>query len=201
MKKQRLQILNIDGTQGCGKTTQLNLITAPYRALELPIKYNLVKPTKESIMVAAKETAVFLQENPEGIVLNDGSLANPMIQELIKGTPLSLIEDDFRDLLYNFQVLSHSYAMANIIIIPENMEMCDKRIKLGQKLSLLEETGIEDVFLQQEIMKGFNIFDHSSLSRNLKFQTLTVYENENMMEINKNLIKMVSVDFDIKKGS
>lgn len=200
MRKRNLRILNIDGVEGVGKTTQLNIMANYLKNLNMPVQMNKIVDSDESLKIAIDRTEKFLNEHEDGIVLNDGTIAKAMVVQLSTGSRYQDIEDRYKDLLFRLQVLDHSHGMVNVLVVPDNLDSCDARLRKRQGLFGEEITGIIDSIMQQTLMKGFADFDNSVLSRNLKFQVLKAYNDESIMQVHKNLLQLLTDSFEIKKG-
>ena len=197
MRKRNLRILNIDGVEGVGKTTQLNIIAGYLKKSEIPIQLNKIDETDESISKALARTEDFLKENPDGIVINDGTIANTIVQQLSTGNRWQDIENRHKDHLFHLECLNHTHGTANILLVPDNLETCDARLRRRQELFEQEVVGVGDTILQQTLMNGLMNFDNSVLSRNLKFHVLKVYDNESIMQVHKNILNLIDQNFVI----
>ena len=200
MRRRNLRILNIDGVEGVGKTTQLNIMANYLKNQDIPVQLNRIADSDESIETAIDRTEKFLKEHDDGVILNDGTVAKAMIVQLSTGSRYQDVEDRYKELLFRLQVLDHSYGMVNILVVPEDLNSCDARLKKRQELFGEEVKGIVDPIMQQTLVKGFADFDNSILSRNLKFQVLKVYDDESIMKVHKNLLQLLTDSFEIKKG-
>lgn len=199
MRRRKLSVLNLDGVEGTGKTTQLNIMANHLRTLEIPFTINQLDGSDESIAEAIGKTEQFLKDNPNGLVLNDGTIARAIVIHLSTGTPYQAIEELYKDDLHRLQVIEHQFGMVNVLLIPENLDTMDIRIKRRQELMEQEVVGVVDKVLQNTLKNGFEMFDNSVLSRNLKFQTLQVDDDESIMAVHKNIVSLLEEGFDLER--
>lgn len=201
MRRRKLSILNIDGVEGVGKTTQLNIMANYLKQAGILAKINKIDGSDASVKSAIGETEKFLEENPEGVVLNDGTIARSIVSHLSTGTSHDKIENLYEDDLFKLQVLEHQFGTVNILLVPDSIDSCDERVRKKQELFQENITGIKNRDLQESLIEGFNMFDYSILSRNLKFQTLKVQADESIMAVHNRILELLSSNgFEIKKS-
>jgi len=199
--KKRLSIINIDGVDGIGKTTQINVLTGYFLRLQLPFLLLQLEDNTKSALKCAKATWEFLEKEPDGIVICDGSIAKMMVLELIKGVGSKNIVEKYREILHEHELLNHKYGMANILMIIDDIKVCHERILKRGKLMKIHEEGITDFKLEAEIIKGLRTFGIHTISKSLDFHILETDDSESILDINEEILKYLENNFEIKKPS
>lgn len=199
MKKQ-LHIINIDGLEGVGQTTQINLLYKYFKDLGVPVLTNKLENTITSMLEIIIKTRAFLEINPNGVVLNDGSIAEMIVVDMTRCMPNSELIEKYREVINEHDYLSQDYGMCNLLLVPENIEMCSKRIIKRCKITQ-EIPDLDDLPYLMDIVKGMEFFDRHTISRQIKFNVINIEEHKSMLEVHNLLMKTIANSFEIKKPS
>ncbi len=198
MKKQ-LNIINIDGTRGLGKTTQINLLSSYMKRNSIPFIINTLDDTIPTAMKLIDEATQFLIDSPDGIVVFDGSVAEMIVLDMAKGIHMTALEEKYKDVLQKYEVLNHRFNMTNLLLIPDNLQMCHDRIIKRAKLIGQKSDGLKNWTLVRYVIRGLRDFDDYSISRSMTFHVIDVYETETILNIYDKIKSHLKENFEIKK--
>lgn len=196
-----LQIINIDGTEGSGKTTQILHLANHFKSKGLTVKVNYLEDSIESALECAKKTKDFLEENPEGLVINDGSIARMMVIDLVRGASHLKTLEKHRPILFEHERLDHSYGMANVLVIMDDLESCNDRLK--KESVLLANTSYKTINqkIERLVTQGIRSFNNNTITQNLHFHTMEVDSEDSILEIRDSIVEYLEENFTIKKPS
>ena len=198
MKKQ-LNVINIDGTKGLGKTTQINLLGLYFKKHKIPFIINTLDDTIPTAIQVIEKTTEFLIKYSDGIVINDGSIAEMVVIDMSRGIHLTDLAEKYKDILQKYEVLNHRFNMANLLLVPDNLEMCHDRIIKRANLLGKESDGLEDWTLAKYIILGLRDFNYYSISGSMVFNVIDIYESETMLNVYDKIKKILKENFEIKK--
>ena len=102
-----LKIINIDGMDGIGKTTQIGMLSKNFAEIDTPTLILNLQDSIESAIDCAGKTWDFLENNPEGVVFTDGSVARMMVLDLVNGISQPEISDKYKEVLHQHERLNH----------------------------------------------------------------------------------------------
>lgn len=197
-----INVINIDGVNGLGSSTQVNILARKLRLEGHTVLVNRIEGNLESNLVAADATVDFLKKNPNGIVINDGSIAKPIQLDIQNGMGFDNLYEKYRNILFTYEAIQHKYGLVNILLITDNMELCNERV-IKKKALAGDSTsvGVEDIEREINLVKGFKIFDNYTIKKSLKFQILMIDGDESILEVNKDIMKIITEKFTIKNPS
>ena len=185
----KFQIINIEGAEGVGKTAQVNLLRN-YLKDKVKLSVRTLQYTNPKALELMENTTKFLEENPEGLQINDGSIIRMIVKDISIGLSKDEVTNKNKDILHAYEVLNHRFSNLNILLLPQNIEMCQDRINKRQKLLRLQEKQI-DFVEESAIVKGLYNFSNHMLSLNIKFKVIIVEENDTMLSIHKKILEIL----------
>ena len=198
-----LNIISIEGIDGIGKTAQVNVLSNYFKDLGVPVLINRIKNNLESGLKSTSNTWEFLEKHPNGIVINDGSIAKMMQLEIQSGKPQLEISLHFMELIHEYECLNHKYNILNILLSVDDIEICKKR--LIKRENILGVKKIEDFYYnsndQTLMANGLKIFGNQILSKSIEFQILKTHENYSILDVHEDVLKIINENFEIKNPS
>lgn len=197
--EKKLSIINIDGTEGSGKTTQISHLAGFFRISGIPVLINYLDDTITSALECSEKTRKFLEKNPDGLVINDGSIARMIVVDLVQAVPQLEVMEKYRTIIHEHEVLNHTYGMANVLMVLEDLEECNQRLQKLAKLTELNSQKIIDVDVENYIVAGIKNFDNNIISRNLSFYVIDIDKEDSILEIKDNILEYLRDNFKIKK--
>lgn len=197
--KKKLQIINIDGTEGAGKSTQINMLATDMRLVGFDVLVNRLDDTIESALECSNKTNEFLKKSPDGLVINDGSIARMIVSDLSSGMSQHDAIEKYRPIIHEHEKMFHKYGTANILIILDDFELCNKRLK--REAELLGNDSYKQILphIENVIIQGLRKFDANMITNNLKFLTMEIHGDNTILEIKDSIIKKLEDNFEIKK--
>ncbi len=199
--RKTLQIVNIDGTEGAGKTTQIQQLAAALRSKGFTVLVNYLNDTISSAMECSDKTNRFIEENPDGIVINDGSIARMMVVDLSEGMSQVNAIDRYRAIIHEHEKIYHKYGTANLLIIMEDLDACNKRLAREAELLKLEQYKKIDPTKEKTIIQGLRRFDANMITNNLKFHTMEIDAEDSILYIKDSILKYLEEHFILKSPS
>jgi Cdc6-like AAA superfamily ATPase len=185
----KFQIINIEGAEGVGKTAQVNLLRN-YLKDKVKLSVRTLQYTTPKALELMENTTKFLEENPEGLQINDGSIVRMIVKDISTGLSKDEVTNKNSDIIHAFEVLNHRFSNLNILLLPQNIEMCQDRITKRQKLLRLKEKQI-DFVEESAIVKGLYNFSDHMLSLNVKLKVIIVEEKDTMLSIHKKILEIL----------
>ena len=195
--KNQIQIINIDGTEGSGKTTQINHLLGLIRLKGRPVMVNYMDDTIKSALECAEKTNRFLEENPDGIVVNDGSIARMIVGDLSKGMSQESAIEKYRPIIHEHEKMFHKYKTANLLFILDNLSVCNDRYEKEAKILGYEAHKKIDPDIEKTIIQGLRKFDSNMITNNLKFHTIEIDSEDTILEIKDSVIKHLREHFTL----
>lgn len=196
----KLNIISIDGAEGVGQTTQINLLFKHFKDLDIPVLVNTLDDSIPSAFAMIKQTNKFLQQNPNGIVLNDGSIARMIVIDMSKLTHNKTLIEKYRLIMNEHEYLSHQYGMGNILLVPDDIEFCKKRLIRRAKLKKEKTPNLNQLYHQMDIVRGMRFFNNHVISRDVNFNIIDISDDESMLQIHNKVLNLLKEIFDIKKS-
>jgi len=198
--KKKFNILNIDGVNGIGKTTQINMLVMSLRAFK-PVLVTYQEDTIESALDSAVKIWEFLEKHPDGLVLGDGSIARMIVIDILNGIPRPEVVEKYRSVISEYERLNHKYGILSVLMVTDDIGFCHDRLIRRGKLLKKPEVGIDSLQKEAEIMKGMRYFDANSISKQLVFQVFEVDKEDSMLDIQDIFWEYLEDSFEIKKPS
>lgn len=196
-----LQIVNIDGTEGSGKTTQIQLLKSRLRLLGSSVLVNHLDDNIESARQVLTKTLSFLKEAEYGVVINDGSIARAMAVDLVDGISKETIIEKYRDVFFIQNSLYHQFGTSNILIVMDDILEAQKRLARNKKILGIEDTNTLDLVREKKITEMMQNFDSLVISTNMYFHSIEVGSTEKMNDVCTKIYKYLLDNFEIKKPS
>lgn len=196
-----LRIINIDGVDGIGKTTQIRILYTSLKADGIPVKVLHLKDNVKSALALSYEANEFLKENENGIVICDGSIARMIVVDDLAGISQQDLMEKYRSVIFEYEKLNHSYGVTNILMVTDDVQFCHNRILKRGKLANKEESGILDFEHEKDIVKGMKFFDSHIISKNLKFHVVEIESEDSILEIKEEIWDFLTENYTIKKPS
>lgn len=176
-------MVSVDGVRGVGKSTQTS-----YLCNLLAQKYPKVirKTINNNSLEIIEECMDILDKDSETVIVVDGFISRDIIYDWSHNMPLLEIEEKYKDLIHKLRVLDHKYRTLSIILNPDRLDWC--RDRFFKFLSLREMPLVEYSLAEESnLLSGFRRFDNLSITQNLKFNLIDVFEDESIMEISKKI--------------
>jgi thymidylate kinase len=194
-----LKVVSIDGTRGAGKSSQIAMLSKHFKSLGL--KVSTLKTTDgdpvQSGIVAMDFVDSFLSKNSDGIVIMDGSIARPMVADIITGMPTTTLLEKFKHLTHAYERINHKYGIVNFLIVMEDLEECEKRLEKFRSLTGQDSREIEAN--EQDVVSGMRFFNNHIASKNIQFQVLDIESHHSMNEIHKTIMEKLAEKYEFPK--
>jgi hypothetical protein len=196
--KRPLRIISMDGTRGAGKSSQIALLSKHLKSIGMTV--STLKMTDgepiQSGLAAIDFCQNFLAKSDSHAVILDGSLARPMVIDIMAGMSNTNLMDKYKLLTTAFEKLDHQYDVAHFLLVMDDMAECARRIEKFKALTGQEKEGIEYFAHEQDIVSGMRFFNNHVASKNLIFQVLDLFPHQSMLEINKLVIAKLSEQYE-----
>ena len=199
--KKKLRIINIDGTEGLGKTTQVSMLVNFLKSKNIPYKIIHLEDNVESAGEACEKTIEFLEKTPKGVVISDGSIARMMVIDLLSNIHRDKITQKYEKMIHDYEVLGHKYGVANILLVLEDTKEASNRVIKREKLLGNVSSGILSEFIEKDIIKALKNFNIYTLSQQIVFDVIKVDTNDSIIEVNGNIINYLNENFEIESPS
>ena len=200
--KKRCDIISVDGLKGVGKSTQINVLRNHFNNLGIKTLVNRFDGTVDNALEIADNINEFLSENPDGVVLNDGSIARMIQLDIQNGLHDSFLVEKYRSVIFEYQKIHLKYGMVNIILLIDDIDSCNCRtIKKQKMFGENNPTGIEDLNTEIDLDKGFRIFDTRTITKTINFQVFETNSEDSIVEVMEDILKLSGKKFAIKKPS
>lgn len=196
--KKKISIINIDGVDGIGKTTQINMLMVRLSQKNIPLLNLQLTDTLQSGLDCAQQTWDFLKQNPDGIVITDGSIAKMLVLDLLNGISSNEIIEHYRTLLHEHECLNHRYGMANILLIMDDMDTCNGRILKRNKLNKTIGVEITDFTKERQIIRSLRQFNTNIISRSLDFHVIETDDSQSIIEVYEEIVDYLTDKYFFK---
>lgn len=189
-------MISIDGTRGAGKTSQIGILARHFRSMGVNVlSLNSGGGIKTEIETLSKAEE-FLTSEPNGIVILDGSIARPIVMDIIAGMSNPTILEKYKELTHIYERLDHKYGIACFLMVMDDMEECNRRIKRKKELTGSGGLEIENLVEEGSIVSALRLFNNHITSKNIHFQTIVFEKTNPMLEINKTLILKLAEKYE-----
>lgn len=195
----KLSIINIDGPQGIGKSSQVGLLKHYVESKGVKCKVLKLNDTIPSAIDCINEAYDFLEEF-DGIVITEGSIAEMIQVDINAGMQTNDVREKYRQVIFQYEKLYHQYGMANILITIDDIDVCKSRLEKRARL-FQQDVKIINEKLEKELVKGLKSFDNHVITINLKFHVIDTEESEKMLDVHKKIVDLIESNFEIKKPS
>lgn len=193
--KSKVNIINIDGTEGVGKTIQCSLIFNKISKIR-PSIINHLEDTEESCIETIEKTNDFLSSNENGVVINDGSIARLLANDIASGLQIKDVLERNQKVLHLYEVLCHKYESMNILMICDDIESILERVRVKNNMLGVRGKTV-DLDHESKVVKIMKSLDIHSVSRNLSFSLVQVLIKDSIMTIEKKVNELLIKNFDI----
>lgn len=201
----KLDVLCIDGILGVGKTTQIVLFHNYLKRREIDSKIFNFKEVDniEYTKNLLNELDEWKQNNPDSIVLCDGSIATDIVDDLAHNLYGQAFWDKHKDNLQLYEKLNHKYNFINILITPKNIAICEERAQKKANMLNTKHEGLSQG--EKEHLKitanGLKNFDSHMLTYNIKFYNIDIDDSETMLDVHHDVVKIIESKYYIEKPS
>ena len=196
-----LRIISIDGTRGAGKSSQIAMLSKYFKSVGM--KVSTIKTTDgepvQSGIIALECAESILSKGPDTIVILDGSIARPMVNDIIHGMSPNALLDKFKMLTQIYEKLDHKYGIASFLMVLDDLDECNRRIAKFRQLTGQDVSLIEDIHIEHDIVSGMRFFNNHIASKNITFQTLDVEKHQSMMDIHKIIMFMLEEKYEFPR--
>lgn len=153
----------------------------------------------QSGLIALEFTKTFLAKSDDHIVILDGSIARPMVGDIISGMSNTALFDKYKTLTQAYEALDHKYNIANFLMVMDDVEECKRRIQKHKTLTGVDNSELEDVDKENDVVSGMRFFNNHIVSKNIQFQVIEVDPRHSMIDINKMIMQKLSDSYDFSK--
>lgn len=199
----KLDILCIDGTTGVGKTTQIVLFCNLLKSHN--IKYKVFSFGEAEDTLDTKKELLklkdYLENNPEGLALCDGSIAADISDDIAKNMLKEDIWDKHQENLQICESINNTYNIINILLTPSNVMLCYDRIKKRSDIYHHDKVEMETPEHLKRVSNSLRMFDNNMWTLNMKFHNIDIDGSESMTTLHTKIQNTVSQQYQIKKPS
>jgi hypothetical protein len=198
-----LDVLCIDGILGVGKTTQVVIFHNLLKSNNIPHKVISFKEVDGTDFTAQqlKKISEYLKEEPDGVVLCDGSIAIDIVDDIVSNMYRSDLWTKHKDNIQAYESLNNQYNFVNVLLTPNDLDICDRRLKKKADMSGEEKVELNNKERLRLIINGLRQFDHSMLTCNVKFNNLNLDGHESIMDVHDQISEIIMKTLQIKKPS
>lgn len=197
--KKDLKIITLESIDGVGISTQVHYLKRQF--VKSGYKVKIFKFLSiDSALDQVLDMQEFLRNNKNGIVINDGSFCKSIAYDIASGKPHGDIEDKYKDILHEYECLSHQYGLLNIILLPENANMGQERLVKNAKILGKEYEITTDLQKQKDILLILGQINNHKITRSIEFKTLDIDGKDKILDINNMLWKLLD-SWGFKKPS
>lgn len=199
--KRPLKIISIEGTRGSGKSSQIAMLSRHFKNIGMSV--STLKAISgdpiQSGLVAIDFIEPFFNKHPNGLIIYDGSIARPMVEDLISGMPTPKLMDKFKALTQAYERIDHKYGIANFLMVMDDMEECKKRLLKHQELTGVDSKEIADTVHESDIVSGMRFFNNHISSKNIQFDVIDIQPHQSIIQINKIILDKLGEKYEFDK--
>jgi len=198
-----LDVLCIDGIVGVGKTAQVIIFRNFLKTLNIPHKIVSLKEVDDTEYTRKQLKSIvdYLEQEPEGIVICDGSVAADIVDDIAKNMHHKELHKKHKDNLQIYEELNNKYNFVNILLTPQNLDMCRSRLEKKANMSGKEKKEIKNEEHLRVVSKGLREFNNNMLTYNIKFENIDLNGSENITDIHRKILEIINKEHVIKKPS
>ena len=188
-----LDVLCIDGIMGVGKTSQVMIFRNFLKSHEIPNKIISLKEVDDTNQTKNQLLSIenYFKQEPNGIVICDGSIATDIVDDIARNMHHNDLYDKHKDNLQLYEYLNNKFNFVNIVLTPENTDICESRL---EKKAKMENKVKEELENKEHLMitaKGLQEFDSNMLTYNIKFNNINLDGTESIMQIHKQILDII----------
>ena len=195
--KKPLKIISVDGTRGSGKSSQIRMLAAYFKSLGFMVSTLQAGHDPQSRSVTFQFIESFLPKDPKTMVILDGSIARPMVIDLLNGTPSIEVIDKSKHSMYDYERLNQKYGVVGLLFVMDDVQKSQERLLKKADLTGLGEDMIPNINIEKDIVSGMRTFNNHIASRSIVFHTFNIEPDDSIMAINKTVIDYLTEKYDI----
>lgn len=195
----KLKIINVDGTKGVGKTSQINMLARYFKTLGFTVSVLKSATNPEEMVAELKLIDYLLFKDSKAIIIVDGSVARPMVTELISGIPGNQVIDKFKHVMHEYEGLDKKYGIVGLLLVMDEIHVAEDRFLRKKQYTpeITEEFG--NHVNELDIVSGMRTFNNHIASRSIEFHVFNIEPEDTMMEIHKEILKYLSGEYNLPK--
>lgn len=197
--KKPLKIISIDGTRGAGKTSQISMLSKHFKSLGFMVSTLKAGHDVQSGLIALKFIESFLPKADDTIVILDGSIARPMVSELIDGIPSTTVIDKYKHVMHDYEVLDKKYGIVGLLFVMDDIDKANERLLKHNELTETNDKKPVDLQKEVDIVSGLRTFDNHIASKNVKFHTFNIEPDDTILAINSAVVEYLTENYQIPK--
>lgn len=197
-----LRVISIDGTRGAGKTNQIAMLSKHFKALGMSVSTLKMIDGDPIVsgLVSIQFVESFLKSAPNGLVIIDGSIARPIVVDIMSGMSTPNLLDKFKALTHAYERLDHAYHVASFLMVMDDLEECARRVEKLKVLTGRESQEISNWEQERDVISGMRFFNNHISSKNIRFQVLDIDPRHSIMDINKMIMKRLEEQYTFTKA-
>lgn len=198
-----LDVLCIDGIIGVGKTSQVIMFRNFLNSHGIPNKIITFTEVEDTNLTKNQLLGIseYLKNEPDGVVICDGSIATDIVDDIAKNMHSKDLWAKHKDNLQVYESLNSSFNFVNVLLTPNSLEMCDKRLQKKANMTGDKKTELTNPEHLLTTVKGLRNFDNNMLTYNIKFNNIDLNGSENLTQIHQKILQIIGESFQIKKPS
>lgn len=193
--KKPLKIVSIDGTRGTGKSSQVRMLAAYLKKAGLKCSTLKAGDDAQNSLVSLQFIESFLAKGDDHVVILDGSIARPMVTELISGTPSASVVEHYRHVMHDYEKLNQKYGVCGILFIMDDIPEILKRYERYTELTGIVVQDL-DLTKEHDIVSGMRTFNNHVASKNISFHAFNMQLDDSIMAIQKEVISYLHEKYD-----
>ena len=197
--KNPLRVISVDGTRGSGKTSQINMLSRHLKALGFTVSILKSGQTPQEITTILKHIDSFLPKDPKSMVIMDGSIARPMVADLVSGKPSTEVVDSFKLPMHEFERIDQKYGIVGILFVMDDIEESNRRVTNRAKILKEGDLSIVDTAKENEIISGMRTFNNHVASKNVDFHTFNIEPENTIMDIHKAVVDYLTEKYGLPR--
>jgi thymidylate kinase len=196
----RLNVLCIDGILGIGKTSQVLLFCNLLKQHGILYKTFCLTNNSDQINEQLLRISDFLDSNPNGIAICDGSIATSLVFDMVDNMHRDQLLQKHENNLRLYEVLNSKYNFVSILLTPNNIEICEKRLKKQAERIRGEVRIIENKDRTMTVAEGLRQLDNNMIAFNIKFDNINLMGDENITQVHNKIIDIIKERYQIIKS-
>jgi len=194
-----LKIITLESIDGVGISTQVRLLSQQF--IQLGYKIEIFKFS--DVQKASEQTHKIqdlLGNNDKIMIINDGSFAKSIANDMLNGYSRNRLEEKYKDILHQYECLNHEYRLLNIILLPVDAKIGQKRLVKYAEVSGKKYKMVKDLNRQRDMLNILSELNNHVISRSIEFEIVDIDEDDKILDINDMIWELLE-KFDVKKPS